>query len=306
MVPDRNRLDLEWPPERVRRLLPPALRSGEDAENEQAPTDSSERISADALRERVSDADLRDRVATANLRQRVSTGDIRTRVSAAAPDKQVSLADIGDRMPAAGIGERVSPTALRSRVTDTAIRERLPAPAIDRDLSAPPVELPDSDDIVDRDRIEAHLYDTQTTTPEYFVGVIPEDHDTVSERLAESAFGVSRITYPKTLADEDIDYLASSIWVYRSWPLSHFQLHVPLFEVTDDDEPVVYVFYHHEYNWLRHPARHLDAEYLNPEWGCDEIIDLIEAADLPLKTCADLDGEYDRAAEYCATCGDNT
>jgi len=311
MVTDGNRLRPEWSAEAVRGLLPssllqtespktddqlpPATASGlRPASGERGrllPSVSSEQPSSEERSERTPTARLRERLPTVALGDRVSRPDIRGRFPRPAVRERVPTAALGDRLSAAsstaGVGDRVS------------------MPEIDRDLSAPPVALPDSDDIVGREDIEAHVYDTQTTKPEYFVGVIPATHDTVVEQLADSEFSVSRITYPKTLPD-DIDYDESSIWVYRSWALSHFQLHVPLFEIECDGGPVVFVFYHHEYNWLRHPVNHLDAEYLNPDWERDAIVDLIEATGLTVETCADIDGEYGPAADYCATCSDNT
>ena len=308
-------------------------------------TAGSERVSTARLRERlptvgdrVSRPDIRGRLTRLSVRERLSTANLGDSVSTPSLSERLPVAEFGDgaapmalgeRLPTAPLGDRVSRPDIRGRFARSTLRERVPTaplgdrlspesgtstaglservpvPEINRDLSAPPVTLPTSDDIVDREEIEARVYDTQTTTPEYFVGVIPADHDTVVQQLADSEFGTSRITYPKTLAD-DIDYDESSIWVYRSWALSHFQLHVPLFEIECDGQPVVYVFYHHEYNWLRHPVNHLDAEYLNPDWERDVIVDLIEATGLTVETCADIDGEYGPAAEYCATCGDNT
>jgi hypothetical protein len=339
MVTDGDRLRLDWPAETVRGLLPSALVSTDSPEERLPPATSSDlrpasgngdrtlpSVGSDRLLsaehgERVSTPNLGERLPTAVLGDRVSPPDIRDRFATPAVRERLPAANLGERLPTPALGGRVSSPDIRDRFARSVLRERVPTaefedsraeitervsvPEIDPDLAAPPVALPDSDDIVGREDIEAHVYDTQTTTPEYFVGVIPADHDTVVQQLADSEFGVSRITYPKTLAD-DIDYDESSIWVYRSWALSHFQLHVPLFEIECDGQPVVYVFYHHEYNWLRHPVNHLDAEYLNPDWERDAIVDLIEATGLTVETCADIDGEYGPAAEYCATCGDNT
>jgi hypothetical protein len=326
-------------PEENSRLPPPTsgeLRpaSGDDGQslpsvgNEYLPpTEADGDRSGAHLRERLPTT-LGNRISSPDIRDRLATPAVRERLSATELGSSVPSAGLGERLPAAGLGDSVSPLGIRDRLAGSTVRERVPSaelerfspgfedptaglsdrvsvPEFDRNLSGPSVALPDSDSIVGGGDIEARVYDTQTTTPEYFVGVIPADHDTVTGRLADSEFGASRVTYPKTL-DDDIDYDESSIWVYRSWALSHFQLHVPMFEVEHGDRPVVYVFYHHEYNWLRHPVNHLDAEYLNPDWERDVIVDLIEAAGLTVKTCAEIDGDDGPAAEYCATCGDNT
>ncbi|MFT4945147.1 MAG: hypothetical protein ACI9K3_001090 [Halovenus sp.] len=207
---------------------------------------------------------------------------------------------VGERLPGFDVRERVPRPAIRSRLTaptvdlrlpDTPVRNRLPDGTLRERLSVgdtvggrPSVSLPDREALGPRRSVERRLADSQTTTPEYFVGVVPESHGTVRAALAESGLGRSYVTYPKMLEDEtsDIQREAASIWVYRSWPLAHFQLHVPLFEAPDEE--AVYVFSHHEYNWLRHPVEHLDAEYLNPEFERDRVVELLESAGLTVRT----------------------
>lgn len=164
------------------------------------------------------------------------------------------------------------------------------------------------------------LSDGETTSPEYFVGIVPESHETVRERLADSRLGVSYASYPKHLPDEELECLEKSSWVYRSWSLSHFQLHVVLFEAvpaeSDRIDGPVYVFCHHEPNWLRHPVRHLRRGYLNPAWGRNLTVELLESCDLPVYTCGEINpgGEhpgdehtgYQRAWEYCRRRGEGS
>lgn len=168
------------------------------------------------------------------------------------------------------------------RLLDAVLPER--GPTRDAVGGGASVSLSDVDVINPPGSVERLLYDARTTTPEYFMGVIPESHETVRAALVESQFARSYVTYPKVLTDESggVKRKAASVWVYRPWPLSHFQFHIPLFDVPGED--AVYVYYHHEYNWLRHPLEHLDAEYLNPRFERDRVVSLFESAGLTLRT----------------------
>lgn len=86
---------------------------------------------------------------------------------------------------------------------------------------------------------------------------------------------------------------ASSSWVYRPWLFSHYQLHVNLFEDPDAEE--VFVYCHHERNWLRHPISHLRQSYLNPEWGREQIIELLADTELSLRPCCGMESQHERS-----------
>lgn len=142
------------------------------------------------------------------------------------------------------------------------------------------------------------FYESSTTTTEYLVGVIPSSHSTVASELSETELNASYISYPKRLAgnaaalvrsDGSHPVSASSSWVYRPWLFAHFQLHVFLFENATSSQ--VYVFCHHEPNWIRHPISHLKLEYLNAEWGRMQVVELFEETDLSLRTCCAFDPE---------------
>ncbi len=137
---------------------------------------------------------------------------------------------------------------------------------------------------------------SQTTTPEYFLGTVRCDHKTVIRTLHESGFGVSYVSYPKTIADDDVAYASKSSWVYRRHILAPYQTHIIIFE-TDDEAPVLYIFYHHEYNWIRHPIRHLRKEYVSPENSGEHVLRLLESAGLDVNTCSCVTD--DRAKSYC-------
>jgi hypothetical protein len=189
--------------------------------------------------------------------------------------------DIRSQLPTPAVDAERPNSPVRDRLPDGTLRERL---SVVSGVSRPSVSLPDRTVFRPRESVEQRLTDSQTTTPEYFLGVVPESHETVQTALAESALDRSYVTYPKVLDSEpgNDEREAASIWVYRSWPLAHFQLHVPLFEAPDEE--AIYVFYHHEYNWLRHPVEHLDAAYLNPEFERDRIVELFESAGLTVRT----------------------
>lgn len=189
------------------------------------------------------------------------------------------------------------PDSVRNRLLGTDVRNRVASADVRSSVSVPDPE----EYILEREGIDPETRESRTTKPEYFVGVIPESHDDVLEVLkSDSDFGPSYMTYPKFLTDEDEDFRieATSIWVYRSWAFAHFQLHVPLFEPPGED--AVYVFYHHEYNWIRHPSIHKESDYLNPEWQRDRVVELFEEAGLEINTCGTFDAnDYEIAARYC-------
>lgn len=314
MVTDGNRPLLERSFENVRRLVPAPA-------NEQTLTGTvSERLRPAKLGEWSRPSTLRSRpsipkgtdgLVSERLPGQLPLPDLKVRLSPVIPDARPDLPVFRPEIPVDGSELPVNrPETIR--IPSASVRTRLSAVSLDREQtssdsrsSLSPPSLPvDGDGITDGDRFESRLYDTQTTTPEYFVGVIPAGHETVVGRLEDSAFGVSRVSYPKALAEAEADCPASSSWVYRSWPLSHFQLHLVLFELPGEEGESVYAFYHHEYNWLRHPVGHLSAEYLNPEWGRDTTVDLLETADIPIRTCEDIDDRYPRANDFCTSCGE--
>lgn len=139
-------------------------------------------------------------------------------------------------------------------------------------------------------RFVAYLQDSESTTSEFFVGIVPSSHEAVTEELVDSKLSASYISYPKVLPDGSIEVVESSSWVYRSWLLSHFQLHVVLFELSNADS-VVHVFCHHESNWLRHPVQHLRRGYLNSEWGRIQTVELLEESGLSVKTSVSISFE---------------
>ena len=193
---------------------------------------------------------------------------------------------VRERLPRPGVGGQLSVAGVSGRLPGTTVCECLSdaVPGAGLAVQSPSVERP-AVSLPDRLRsVRERMQDSQTTTPEYFVGVVPESHETVRAALAGSPLDRSYVTYPKVLNDKTrgVEREAATIWVYRSWSLAQFQLHVPLFEAPEED--AVYVFYHHEYNWLRHPVEHLDAEYLNPEFGRDRVVELLETAGLTVET----------------------
>ena len=242
---------------------------------------------------------------------------IQERLSVPNVDGSLTRDRLSGRVPRPALPE-VSPPTLEPRLPSVSVRNRLPTPAVRERLSTsdvrgrlnatavrPPSVSLDSAEayILEREGIDPETHESRTTSPEYFVGVIPESHETVSETLSSSDFGQSYITRPKFLVEEEfgIRREASSIWVYRDWSFSHFQLHVPLFELPD--ESGVYVFYHHEYNWLRHPTIHREGEYLNPEWDRDRVVELFDEAGLEIRTCGELDSRFEVATTYCQESG---
>ncbi len=215
-------------------------------------------------------------------------------------------------LPQPQVRSRLSAPRVRERLPATDVSAQLPRPQIRPQLSASEVRdrlaetdfkpsLPDTEEyLLEREGIDRDTHESRTTKPEYFVGVIPDPHETVADALsADSDFGPSYMTYPKFLTDEEFDIRveADSIWVYRSWSFAHFQLHVPLFTLPDENG--VYVFYHHEYNWIRHPSIHKEADYLNPEWGRDRVVELFTDAGLEMQTGEQIDSSaYPMAAAY--------
>lgn len=211
------------------------------------------------------------------LRSRLPAPRVRERLSPAT--------DVSAQLPRPQIRPQLSPTEVRERLTETELKP----------------SLPDTEEyLLEREGIDRETHESRTTKPEYFVGVIPEPHQTVADALrADSDFAPSYMTYPKFLTDEEFDIRveADSIWVYRSWSFAHFQLHVPLFTLPEQNG--VYVFYHHEYNWIRHPSIHKEADYLNPEWGRDRVVALVTEAGLEMQTGDSIDSSaYPMAATY--------
>ena len=94
---------------------------------------------------------------------------------------------------------------------------------------------------------------------DFFCGLLHSTDKEVFEKMFRTQFRHSFVSYLK----ERNDNFAVSTWVYRRWIFAPFQLHVILFEGED----TIYVYAHHEYNWMRHPIKHLYLEYINSEYG---------------------------------------
>jgi len=307
MVTDGNRPMLGRSLEGLRALVPASTNDHTlaSAVSERLPQSVGRSwLPAAALGDRIPVPDLRAKVETSGVIDGLAPGTARNRLPASALTSHFTLPTFRTDVASRTVGDR-----LPSISGGGSLPAAMPTPADRPALSTPEVPI-DHDGVFDREALESRLYDSTTTTPEYFVGVIADSHDSVVDRLESSQFGVSRVCYPKTLADEDLEYSAASTWVYRSWPLSHFQLHLVLFELPTDAGEEVYAFYHHEYNWLRHPLNHLEAEYLNPEWERDTTVDLLESAGLTVRTCEEIGEqrrqggeESRRAREYCRHCG---
>lgn len=256
-------------------------------------------ISADSFGERLRDSNPGFPVDRTIFPEILSPSTIR-------PD--VSRPDLTERVQSLGGKNYLTVPSLPTRPSRPSVNRQFGTAAVRDRLATPTVEgvrpsLPTRDALLYGETDGVPDRDSPTTTPEYFVGVIPHSHSTVVSMLEESKFQRSYVTHPKVLSDDEfgIHQSAASIWVYRPWSLSHFQWHVPLFEMESED--AVYVFFHHEYNWLRHPAEHYDAEYLNPEWGRDRVMDLFDSAEITLEPCCSVDSEtHELAAAYC-TCG---
>lgn len=185
------------------------------------------------------------------------------------------LGDLSDHVPARRFSPRLSRWRSRRTAPSEWLGTRLSSlpgsrSIVDRALGATASPLAHAPSGVPRhpgDAVPARLQDCQTTTPEYFVGLVPDTHDALARKLTDSALGVSYVSLPKSLPADGPTATAASSWVYRSWPLAHFQLHIVCFEIEAGDGPAVLVYCHHEPNWLRHPLRHLSRRYLNPAWG---------------------------------------
>jgi len=276
-------------------------------------------VPAQTLRERLSDpssgerfshdlptgpsrSDLGDRLRSSKLGDRLCCSTLRGHLSQPELGEHLTRPELGEYVDQPELSEHLTRPKLGEYVDQPELSEHLTRPAVGKRLGAASIErpsLPDTEEmILEREGVDRETHESPTTTPEYFVGVIPESHDTVLERLEESAFGLSRVTYPKILDDDEFDIRveASSVWVYRSWSFSHFQLHVPLFEIPGEDG--VHVFFHHEYNWLRHPSTHKEGEYLNPVWGREQVLELFDDAGLTVQTSEDCADPNEFAATY--------
>ena len=271
----------------------------------------------DSLRRRLSSLNMgvdtptwRDRLPSLHGDQNVPAQTLRKRLSNRSAGERFSpdlptgpsRSNLGDRLRSSNLGSRLCCSSLRGYLTRPELGEHLTRQSVEQRLGSASIERPSLPDteamILEREGIDRETHESPTTTPEYFVGVIPESHDTVLEQLEESAFGLSRVTYPKILDDDEFDIRveAASVWVYRSWSLSHFQLHVPLFEIPGEEG--VHVFFHHEYNWLRHPSTHKEGEYLNPVWGREQVLELFDEAGLTVQTSDDCADPNEFAATY--------
>ena len=258
-------------------------------------------VPAQTLRKRLSNRSAGERFSPdlptgpsrSNLGDRLRSSTLGSRLCCSSLRGYLTRPELGEHLTRPELGEHLTRPELGEHLTRPSVEQRLGSASIERP------SLPDTEAmILEREGIDRETHESPTTTPEYFVGVIPESHDTVLEQLEESAFGLSRVTYPKILDDDEFDIRveAASVWVYRSWSLSHFQLHVPLFEIPGEEG--VHVFFHHEYNWLRHPSTHKEGEYLNPVWGREQVLELFDEAGLTVQTSDDCADPNEFAATY--------
>ena len=258
-------------------------------------------VPAQTLRKRLSNRSAGERFSPdlptgpsrSNLGDRLRSSTLGSRLCCSSLRGYLTRPELGEHLTRPELGEHLTRPELGEHLTRPSVEQRLGSASIERP------SLPDTEAmILEREGIDRETHESPTTTPEYFVGVIPESHDTVLEQLEESAFGLSRVTYPKILDDDEFDIRveAASVWVYRSWSLSHFQLHVPLFEIPGEEG--VHVFFHHEYNWLRHPSTHKEGEYLNPVWGREQVLELFDEAGLTVQTSDDCADHNEFAATY--------
>jgi hypothetical protein len=247
-------------------------------------------------------SNLGDRLRSSNLGSRLCCSSLRGYLTRPELGEHLTRPELGEHLTRPELGEYLDQPELGEHLTRPELGEHLTRPSVEQRLGSASIERPSLPDteamILEREGIDRETHESPTTTPEYFVGVIPESHDTVLGQLEESAFGLSRVTYPKILDDDEFDIRveASSVWVYRSWSLSHFQLHVPLFEIPGEEG--VHVFFHHEYNWLRHPSTHKEGEYLNPVWGREQVLELFDEAGLTVQTSDDCADPNEFAATY--------
>jgi hypothetical protein len=246
------------------------------------------------LGDRLQSSTLGSRLCCSSLRGYLTRPELGEHLTRPELGEYLDQPELGEHLTRPELGEHLTRPELGEHLTRPKFGEHLTRPSVEQRLGSASIERPSLPDteamILEREGIDLETHESPTTAPEYFVGVIPESHDTVLEQLEESAFGLSRVTYPKILDDDEFDIRveAASVWVYRSWSLSHFQLHVPLFEIPGEEG--VHVFFHHEYNWLRHPSTHKEGEYLNPVWGREQVLELFDEAGLTIQTsdnCAD-------------------
>lgn len=141
--------------------------------------------------------------------------------------------------------------------------------------------------LLDKDRLLSSrlgLYSAETTTAEFFNGVITSSHDAVFDAfLHSSPLDPSFISFLKYRPDADNSSPAASSWVYRRHIFSHFQFHVVLFEYTLEDGSGgnVYVFSHNEYNWIRHPLKHFYRRHVSPDPESRTLKDILD--DVPVE-----------------------
>ena len=71
---------------------------------------------------------------------------------------------------------------------------------------------------------------------------------------------------------------ADGSWVYRDSPLADRQLHAVLFA---PDEDRIDVYGHYEYNWIRHPIKHVLQKDIRHREGGRRMAAHLRAADVP-------------------------
>lgn len=106
---------------------------------------------------------------------------------------------------------------------------------------------------------EYQLRDTE------YVGTVHRPLDEVTETLRSAGFEWDPLAWyhqPPVGADPD------GSWTYRPSPLADRQIHVIL---IGHARGYVDVFAHEEYNWLRHPVKHLRQVGIERERGSTEV-----------------------------------
>jgi hypothetical protein len=99
--------------------------------------------------------------------------------------------------------------------------------------------------------VEAAGEPTTQVYPEGYVGTAQVGIDPLEDALSAAGFSWDPLSmYHYTPAGSSTD----GSWAFRDGYLADRQLHVILFELADDRTDV---YAHEEYNWLRHPRKHL-------------------------------------------------
>lgn len=119
---------------------------------------------------------------------------------------------------------------------------------------------------------EYRLRDTE------YVGTVGRPLDEFTETLRERGFEWDPLAWyhrPPVGSEPD------GSWTYRRSPLADRQLHVILIAHSPE---YVDVFAHEEYNWLRHPIKHLRQVGIEREAGSREVRRWIESLEMEINT----------------------